>query len=95
MYLDHRKIWCSIQRPPINECSYNSGGYFFINGSEKVLIAQEGMATNHVYAFAKAQPSPKNVLAEIGSAVTIEKGAGGKAVSQFQAEMFQGIRNVL
>ncbi|KAK7916264.1 hypothetical protein WMY93_012025 [Mugilogobius chulae] len=29
------------------------GGYFIINGSEKVLIAQEKMATNTVYVFAK------------------------------------------
>ncbi|KAH7106932.1 DNA-dependent RNA polymerase II second largest subunit [Auriculariales sp. MPI-PUGE-AT-0066] len=53
-------------------------------GSEKVLIAQERMATNHVYVFAKAQPSPINFLAEIRSAV--EK--GGKTISQFQVKMF-------
>lgn len=61
----------------LNECSYDSGGYFIINDSEKVLIAQERMATNHVYVFAKAQPSPINFLAEIRSAV--EK--GGKTIS--------------
>ena len=33
------------------------GGYFVINGSEKVLIAQERMANNHVYVFRKSQPS--------------------------------------
>jgi DNA-directed RNA polymerase II subunit RPB2 len=49
-----------------------------------VLIAQERMATNHVYVFAKAQPSPINFLAEIRSAV--EK--GGKTISQFQVKMF-------
>ncbi|TRM65878.1 DNA-dependent RNA polymerase II second largest subunit [Schizophyllum amplum] len=68
----------------LNECPYDSGGYFIINGSEKVLIAQERMATNHVYVFAKAQPSPINFLAEIRSAV--EK--GGKTISQFQVKMF-------
>lgn len=68
----------------LNECPYDSGGYFVINGSEKVLIAQERMATNHVYVFAKAQPSPINFLAEIRSAV--EK--GGKTISQFQVKMF-------
>ncbi len=35
----------------LNECPYDSGGYFIINGSEKVLIAQERMATNHVYVL--------------------------------------------
>lgn len=68
----------------LNECPYDSGGYFIINGSEKVLIAQERMATNHVYVFAKAQPSPINFSAEIRSAV--EK--GGKTISQFQVKMF-------
>ncbi|GBM52761.1 DNA-directed RNA polymerase II subunit RPB2 [Araneus ventricosus] len=34
----------------LNECPLDPGGYF-INGSEKVLIAQEKMATNSVYVF--------------------------------------------
>lgn len=68
----------------LNECPYDQGGYFIINGSEKVLIAQERMAGNHVYVFAKAQPSPINFLAEIRSAP--EK--GGKTVSTFQVKMF-------
>ncbi|OBZ78747.1 DNA-directed RNA polymerase II subunit RPB2 [Grifola frondosa] len=68
----------------LNECPYDSGGYFIINGSEKVLIAQERMATNHVYVFAKAQPSPISFSAEIRSAV--EK--GGKTISQFQVKLY-------
>ncbi|KAM5533937.1 hypothetical protein V8D89_012362 [Ganoderma adspersum] len=68
----------------LNECPYDSGGYFIINGSEKVLIAQERMATNHVYVFAKSQPSPISFLAEIRSAV--EK--GGKTISQFQVKLY-------
>ncbi|CAG5128647.1 unnamed protein product [Candidula unifasciata] len=35
----------------LNECPLDPGGYFIINGSEKVLIAQEKMATNTVYVF--------------------------------------------
>ncbi|OCH86056.1 DNA-directed RNA polymerase II, subunit 2 [Obba rivulosa] len=68
----------------LNECPYDSGGYFIINGSEKVLIAQERMATNHVYVFAKAQPSPISFLAEIRSAVE----RGGKTISQFQVKLY-------
>lgn len=30
----------------LNECPLDPGGYFIINGSEKVIIAQEKMATN-------------------------------------------------
>ena len=36
----------------LNECPLDPGGYFIINGSEKVLIAQEKMAANTVYVFA-------------------------------------------
>jgi DNA-directed RNA polymerase II subunit RPB2 len=85
-----RSTFCILHKIPekdlfdLNECPYDSGGYFIINGSEKVLIAQERMATNHVYVFAKAQPSPISFLAEIRSAV--EK--GGKTISQFQVKMY-------
>ncbi|TPX72974.1 DNA-directed RNA polymerase [Spizellomyces sp. 'palustris'] len=51
----------------VGECPYDQGGYFVINGSEKVLIAQERMATNTVYVFAKAQPAPYLFSAEIRS----------------------------
>eukprot|EP00731_Ephydatia_muelleri_P020921 Em0013g648a len=39
----------------LNECPLDPGGYFVINGSEKVLIAQEKMATNTVYIFSKKE----------------------------------------
>ena len=48
------------------ECPYDEGGYFIINGSEKVLIAQERMAANSVYVFMKRQPS--KVLHALGVA---------------------------
>ena len=37
----------------VHECPLDPGGYFIINGSEKVLIAQEKMASNNVYVFSK------------------------------------------
>lgn len=52
--------------------SVRSGGYFVINGSEKVLIAQERSAANIVQIFKKKQ-SPTPYVAEIRSAV--EKGS--------------------
>lgn len=51
----------------LGECPYDQGGYFIINGSEKVLIAQEKMSTNHVYVFKKRQPNKFAYVAEVRS----------------------------
>ncbi|KDO75959.1 hypothetical protein CISIN_1g046830mg, partial [Citrus sinensis] len=51
----------------LGECPYDEGGYFIINGSEKVLIAQEKMSTNHVYVFKKRQPNKYAYVAEVCS----------------------------
>ena len=55
-----------------NECPYDQGGYFIINGSEKVLIAQERSAANIVQVFKKSDTKVP-YMAEIRSAV--EKGS--------------------
>jgi DNA-directed RNA polymerase II subunit RPB2 len=55
-----------------DECPYDQGGYFIINGSEKVLIAQERSAGNIVQVFKKKQ-SPTPFIAEIRSA--LERGS--------------------
>lgn len=34
-----------------NECKYDLGGYFIINGNEKVIVCQEKIAENKVYAW--------------------------------------------
>lgn len=41
--------------PRLNECPHDQGGYFVINGTEKVLIAQERQAANHIYTYAKSK----------------------------------------
>ncbi|KAJ2700574.1 DNA-dependent RNA polymerase II, partial [Coemansia spiralis] len=46
----------SRQLYELGECPYDQGGYFVINGSEKVLIAQERIATNTVLVFKKSPP---------------------------------------
>jgi DNA-directed RNA polymerase II subunit RPB2 len=51
------------------ECPFDQGGYFIINGSEKVLIAQERSAGNIVQVFKKAAPSPFSCIAEIRSVI--------------------------
>ena len=55
--------------PSLGECPFDQGGYFIINGGEKVLVAQEKMSNNHVYVFKKAQPSKYSFVAEIRSCV--------------------------
>ncbi|KAI4165845.1 MAG: hypothetical protein LQ342_000276 [Letrouitia transgressa] len=55
-----------------SECPYDQGGYFIINGSEKVLIAQERSAANIVQVFKKSGTNTPYV-AEIRSA--LEKGS--------------------
>lgn len=53
----------------MGECPYDQGGYFIVNGSEKVLIAQERMANNQVYVFKKSIPAKYAVVAECRSVV--------------------------
>ncbi|MCJ1245880.1 DNA-dependent RNA polymerase II [Trapelia coarctata] len=65
-----------------NECPYDQGGYFIINGSEKVLIAQERSASNIVQVFKKADNKTPYV-AEIRSAV--EKGS--RLISSMQIKL--------
>ena len=55
-----RSDYCSLhghtdkELTELGECPYDEGGYFVINGSEKVLIAQERMSTNHVRRLEEA-----------------------------------------
>lgn len=51
-----------------------------------MLIAQERLATNHVYVFSKATPSGQQLLAEIRSQA--EKGS--KLASTLQIKMSNG-----
>lgn len=36
------------ERITLQECAYDQGGYFIVNGSEKVVVAQEKMCNNFV-----------------------------------------------
>nr|XP_018262430.1 DNA-directed RNA polymerase II subunit RPB2 [Kwoniella dejecticola CBS 10117]OBR84588.1 DNA-directed RNA polymerase II subunit RPB2 [Kwoniella dejecticola CBS 10117] len=72
----------------IGECHYDQGGYFIISGSEKVLIAQERMATNHVFVFLKAAPSRWTYFAEINS----QKEKGGKVAAHSEVRLYQKVQ---
>ena len=41
------------------ECKYDAGGYFIINGSEKIVLGQERAAENKVYCFDITKNSTK------------------------------------
>lgn len=51
----------------LGECPYDQGGYFIVSGGEKVIIAQERMASNTVHIFKKSQPASYTYYAEIRS----------------------------
>eukprot|EP00450_Noctiluca_scintillans_P014548 CAMPEP_0194524266 /NCGR_PEP_ID=MMETSP0253-20130528/59388_1 /TAXON_ID=2966 /ORGANISM="Noctiluca scintillans" /LENGTH=1166 /DNA_ID=CAMNT_0039368879 /DNA_START=15 /DNA_END=3515 /DNA_ORIENTATION=- len=59
------------------ECPLDQGGYFVINGSEKVLIALEKMANNFVYAFVKTGNSKYTWVCEVRS--SLFEGSAGSA----------------
>lgn len=56
-YLEKNK---GIMNKQLGECVYDMGGYFIINGKEKVIIGQERIAENKIFAFRKVL-SNKNV----------------------------------
>ena len=68
-----RSNYCSLngktdtERVDVRECEFDQGGYFIISGGEKVIVAQERMATNFVYVFNKKEQSGFSWQAEIRS----------------------------
>ena len=68
-----RSKFCSLDgkndigRIDVQECVFDQGGYFIIGGGEKVLVAQERMATNFVYVFRKREANGYSWQAEIRS----------------------------
>ena len=75
----------------LGECPYDQGGYFVINGSEKVLIAQEKMTNNAVYVFAKKQPSKYTHVAELKSSLDASRPASSMHVRLLQPNSVKGV----
>lgn len=67
----------------LGECPYDSGGYFIVKGSEKVLIAQERMAFNTVYTFKKASTAGFSFYSTVTSQV--EKSA---KISEMEVRLY-------
>eukprot|EP00727_Mastigamoeba_balamuthi_P011600 m51a1_g7062 putative dna-directed rna polymerase ii subunit rpb2-like (1207) ;mRNA; f:172808-177135 len=79
----------------LGECSYDPGGYFVVNGSEKVLIAQERMANNHVYVFAKKQPSKYTFVAEIRSSIEMYMPASTMSIKMLAASQSRALGSTI
>ena len=60
---------CNQSNPKtFDECKYDPGGYFIINGNEKVIVCQEQIAPNKTFVFSNSKSSSKySHVAEIKS----------------------------
>ena len=63
---------CSLRHSSLNptmhnECAFDTGGYFIINGSEKTVIGQERAAENQVYCFNTKKNTKWSWIAELRS----------------------------
>jgi len=65
-----RSKYCVLDEPYISshdECRYDYGGYFIINGNEKVVINQDRISENKTYVFLNNKVSAYSHVAEIRS----------------------------
>lgn len=58
---------CSIVNRSTDECRNDYGGYFIINGNEKVVISQDRIAENKTYVFLSNKSTMYSHVAEIRS----------------------------
>jgi DNA-directed RNA polymerase II subunit RPB2 len=67
--------WCNLagmreaEMPYSHECLHDQGGYFIVKGTEKVMIAQERQATNHIMVFARKMPDTIAFSSEVRSSI--------------------------
>ena len=72
----------------LNECKYDAGGYFIINGSEKTVLGQERAAENKIYCFNISKTNSKySWTAEIKSI------PDNKCISPKQISLFINSKN--
>ena len=63
----------NTKKSELDECKYDLGGYFIINGGERVIISQERTAGNQIHVFKQNKASAKySHIAEVKS-VDLEK----------------------
>ena len=62
--------WCSLKQykgMDKNECEYDPGGYFIVNGSEKIVICQDRMVENKPLVFTKKDSGTLSYIVQINS----------------------------
>jgi DNA-directed RNA polymerase II subunit RPB2 len=66
-----RSRYCMLSQQQVpsgaDECRYDYGGYFIINGNEKVVVSQDRIAENRTYVFSNTKASSYSYMAEIRS----------------------------
>jgi hypothetical protein len=66
-----RSRYCVLSQQQVpseaDECRYDYGGYFVINGNEKVVISQDRIAENRTYVFLNTKATCYSHVAEIRS----------------------------
>ena len=67
-----RSKYCTLNMSELvegshTECQYDYGGYFIVNGNEKVVISQGRPAGNKIYVFANAKSTMYGIAAEVRS----------------------------
>lgn len=63
-----RSKYCILSHTHIpDECPFDYGGYFIVNGNEKVVISQDRMAENRPYVFLNNKAGPYSHVIEVRS----------------------------
>lgn len=65
-----RSKWCSLNTNKgidKNECDFDAGGYFIVNGNEKVVICQDRMVENKPLVFIKKDSGASSYVVQCSS----------------------------
>jgi DNA-directed RNA polymerase II subunit RPB2 len=65
-----RSKYCSLNQykgVDTSECDFNPGGYFIVNGSEKVVICQDRMVENKPLVFLKKDSGTLSYIVQVNS----------------------------
>lgn len=65
-----RSKWCSLytnKNLDKNECDFDAGGYFIVNGNEKVVICQDRMVENKPLVFIKKDSGALSYIVQCNS----------------------------